>query len=58
LGVQIAAGLEHLFDIDSGVQTQVILIAGVTAIATVSVVLGVDNRVLSEWNMRIAALFL
>jgi choline/glycine/proline betaine transport protein len=28
LGVQqIAAGLEHLFDIDSGVQTQVILIA-------------------------------
>jgi choline/glycine/proline betaine transport protein len=43
LGVQqIAAGLEHLFDIDSGVQTQVILI-GVTAIATVSVVLGVDK---------------
>jgi choline/glycine/proline betaine transport protein len=43
LGVQqIAAGLEHL-DIDSGVQTQVILIAGVTAIATVSVVLGVDK---------------
>jgi choline/glycine/proline betaine transport protein len=36
------AGLEHLFDIDSGVQTQV-LIAGVTAIATVSVVLGVDK---------------
>jgi choline/glycine/proline betaine transport protein len=31
------------FDIDSGVQTQVILIAGVTAIATVSVVLGVDK---------------
>jgi choline/glycine/proline betaine transport protein len=59
LGVQqIAAGLEHLFDIDSGVQTQVILIAGVTAIATVSVVLGVGVRVLSEWNMRIAALFL
>jgi choline/glycine/proline betaine transport protein len=44
LGVQqIAAGLEHLFDIDSGVQPQVILIAGVTAIATVSVVLGVDK---------------
>jgi choline/glycine/proline betaine transport protein len=56
LGVQqIAAGLEHLFDIDSGVQTQVILIAGVTAIATVSVVLGVDKGLdLSEWNMRIA----
>jgi choline/glycine/proline betaine transport protein len=42
LGVQqIAAGLEHLFDIDSGVQTK--LIVGVTAIATVSVVLGVDK---------------
>jgi choline/glycine/proline betaine transport protein len=42
LGVQQIAALEHL-DIDSGVQTQVILIAGVTAIATVSVVLGVDK---------------
>jgi choline/glycine/proline betaine transport protein len=61
LGVQqIAAGLEHLFDIDSGVQTQVLLIVGITAVATVSVVLGVDKgvRVLSEWNMRIAVLFL
>jgi choline/glycine/proline betaine transport protein len=61
LGVQqIAAGLNHLFGIDSGVQTQIFLIAGITAIATVSVVLGVDKgvRVLSEWNMRIAVLFL
>lgn len=61
MGVQqIAAGLEHLFGIDSGVQTQIILIAFVTLIATVSVVLGVDKgvRVLSEWNMRIALLFL
>jgi choline/glycine/proline betaine transport protein len=61
MGVQqIAAGLNHLFEIDSGVQTQILLIAGITAIATVSVVLGVDKgvRVLSEWNMRIAVLFL
>jgi choline/glycine/proline betaine transport protein len=61
MGVQqIAAGLEHLFDIDSGVNTQIILIAGITAVATVSVVLGVDKgvRVLSEWNMRVAVLFL
>jgi choline/glycine/proline betaine transport protein len=61
MGVQqIAAGLNHLFGIDSGVQTQILLIAGITAIATVSVVLGVDKgvRVLSEWNMRIAVLFL
>jgi choline/glycine/proline betaine transport protein len=61
MGVQqIAAGLKHLFDIDNGVQTQVILIAGITLIATISVVLGVDKgvRVLSEWNMRVAVLFL
>jgi choline/glycine/proline betaine transport protein len=43
LGVQqIAAGLEHLFDIDSGVQTK-LFNCWVTAIATVSVVLGVDK---------------
>ncbi|HSM63461.1 MAG TPA: BCCT family transporter, partial [Gillisia sp.] len=61
LGVQqIAAGLNHLFGIDSGVQTQIMLIGGITLIATISVVLGVDKgvRVLSEWNMRIAVLFL
>jgi len=61
MGVQqIAAGLNHLFDIDSGVQTQILLIIGITLIATVSVVLGVDKGVkfLSEWNMRVALLFL
>jgi choline/glycine/proline betaine transport protein len=61
LGVQqIAAGLNHLFGIDSGVLTQVLLIGGITLIATISVVLGVDKgvRVLSEWNMRVAVLFL
>jgi len=61
MGVQqIAAGLNHLFGIDSGTQTQILLIVGITLIATVSVVLGVDKGVkfLSEWNMRIAVLFL
>ena len=61
LGVQqIAAGLSHVFGIDSGIVTQVILIAVITAIATISVVLGVDKGVkfLSEWNMRIAVLLL
>ncbi|MCK0157661.1 BCCT family transporter [Cellulophaga sp. F20128] len=61
MGVQqIAAGLNHLFDVDSGVQTQIILIIGITLVATVSVVLGVDKgvRILSEWNMRVAVLFL
>ncbi len=61
MGVQqIGAGLNHLFQIDGGVQTQIILIIGITLVATISVVLGVDKgvRVLSEWNMRIAVLFL
>lgn len=61
LGVQqIAAGLEHVFGLDSGLTTQVSLIAGITFIATISVVLGVDKGVkfLSEWNMRVAVLLL
>ncbi len=61
LGVQqIAAGLAHVFGISSGLTTQILLIAGITGIATTSVVLGVDKGVkfLSEWNMRIAVLLL
>ena len=44
----------------SGIVTQVSLIAGITFIATLSVVLGVDKGVkfLSEWNMRIAVVLL
>lgn len=62
LGVkQVAAGLNHVFPaIDSDVSTQIMLIAGITAIATVSVVTGVDKgvRILSEWNIRIALVIL
>ncbi|MFD0976853.1 BCCT family transporter [Salinimicrobium gaetbulicola] len=61
LGVQqIAAGLEHVFGVSSGITTQILLIAGITGIATASVVLGVDKGVkfLSEWNMRVAILLL
>lgn len=61
LGVkQIAAGLHHVFSIDSGLTTQIILIIGITLVATTSVVLGVDKgvRFLSEWNMRIAVALL
>lgn len=61
LGVQqVAAGLEHVFGIDSGVETQVMLIVGITLVATISVVTGVDKGVkfLSEMNMRIAVLLL
>ncbi|WP_289022962.1 BCCT family transporter [uncultured Salegentibacter sp.] len=57
---QIASGLAYVFNIPSGITTQVILIAGITLVATVSVVLGVDKGVkfLSEWNMRVALILL
>lgn len=57
---QIASGLDHVFNVPSGITTQVLLIAGITLIATISVVLGVDKGVkfLSEWNMRVAVLLL
>mgnify|MGYP005839772237 FL=1 len=61
LGVQqVNAGLAHLFGIPVGTWVQVALIIGITLMATVSVVLGIDAgvRVLSEWNVRIAVAFL
>ncbi|GAA4441654.1 choline BCCT transporter BetT [Pontibacter saemangeumensis] len=62
LGVkQVAAGLHHVFPaIVNDVTTQIILIAIITGIATVSVVTGVDKgvRILSEWNIRIALIVL
>jgi choline/glycine/proline betaine transport protein len=42
MGVQQIAGLNHLWGIDSGVQTQ-IFNCGITAIATVSVCFRVDK---------------
>lgn len=61
LGVQqVNAGLGHLFDVPVNTWVQVVLILGITLMATVSVVLGIDAgvRVLSEWNVRIAVAFL
>ncbi|WP_037319781.1 BCCT family transporter [Salegentibacter sp. Hel_I_6] len=57
---QIASGLDHVFNVPSGITTQVLLIAGITLVATISVVLGVDKGVkfLSEWNMRVALVLL
>lgn len=57
---QIASGLDHVFNVPSGITTQVILIAGITLVATISVVLGVDKgvKILSEWNMRVALVLL
>ncbi len=61
LGVkQVNAGLSYLFGITDSPITQVVLIGIITLMATASVVLGIDKgvRVLSEWNVRIAAVFL
>lgn len=61
LGVtQVNAGLNYLFGIEISITVQVILIAGITALATGSVVMGLDNGVkrLSELNMVLAGVFL
>ncbi|MFP4397792.1 MAG: BCCT family transporter, partial [Desulfonatronovibrio sp.] len=57
LGVmQINSGLEYLFGVPNSIMIQIILIIIITAIATVSVVLGLDGgiRRLSELNMVLA----
>jgi choline/glycine/proline betaine transport protein len=56
----VSGGLSYVFGTPNNVWVQVALIAGITAIATISVVSGVDKGVkfLSEWNVRIAALLL
>lgn len=61
LGVsQMAAGLNHLFGIDPGIITQVILIAVISAVATLSAVSGVGKgiRIISEWNIWLSAVLL
>ncbi|WP_154857303.1 BCCT family transporter [Cyclobacterium xiamenense] len=61
LGVQqVSGGLFYLFGIPNTVTVQVLLIAGITLIATISVVSGIDKGVkfLSQWNVRIAAILL
>jgi len=57
---QAASGLKFLFGIDSGIATQVAVIIGVTFVAVISVVRGLDGgvKVLSNINMGLAALLL
>lgn len=57
---QAGAGMEYVFGFENTTNLQVIIIAGVTAIAVCSVVLGIDKgvKVLSEFNIRLAGLFL
>jgi len=57
---QAASGLNYLFGIDAGVTTQMIVIAGVTAVALISVLRGLDGgvKLLSNVNMGLAVLLL
>jgi len=57
LGAQQAAGgLQHLFDIPNEINTQIAIIFGVTSIAVISVMRGIDGgvKVLSNINMLLA----
>jgi choline/glycine/proline betaine transport protein len=61
LGVlQINSGLNYLFEIPINIFTQIILIAIITAMATISVVLGLDGGIkrLSEINLYLAVTLL
>ncbi|KMK67544.1 BCCT family transporter [Puniceibacterium sp. IMCC21224] len=57
---QANAGLNLLFGVPIGATTEVLLISGITAIATISVLRGLDGgvKILSEINMGLAALLL
>lgn len=52
----MAAGLNVLFGIDPGTMTQIILIALISVVATLSAVSGVGNgiRIISEWNIYLS----
>lgn len=58
--LQVNAGLNHLFGLPINETTQVILIVLITALATLSVVSGLDKgiRILSEINLGLALLLL
>lgn len=57
---QAASGLKFIFGIDNGIATQIAIIIGVTFVAVISVVRGLDGgvKLLSNINMGLAALLL
>src|SRR3970282_281679 len=54
--IQVNGGLNHLFGVAASPAVQIALIAGITALATVSVVLGLEKGIkrLSVVNMVVA----
>jgi len=57
---QAASGFNYLFDTGSGINVQMSIIVGVTAVALISVLRGLDGgvKILSNINMSLAALLL
>ncbi|MGQ0525693.1 MAG: BCCT family transporter [Betaproteobacteria bacterium] len=58
--IQVNAGLNYLFDVPTTIGVQIVLIAAITAIATLSVALGLDAgiRRISELNIVLAVVLL
>ncbi len=58
--IQVNAGLSYLFDIPTSTGIQIILIASITGVATLSVCLGLDSgiRRISELNIILAVMLL
>ena len=57
---QAAAGLDYLFGISAGINVQMAIITGVTAVALISVLRGLDGgvKMLSNLNMMLAGILL
>ncbi|MFC3022856.1 BCCT family transporter [Vibrio zhugei] len=57
---QAASGLHHVFGFKDGISLQIIVIVGVTLLATISVIRGIDGgvKVISNINMILAFLLL
>ncbi|MEK6213469.1 MAG: BCCT family transporter, partial [Vibrio fluvialis] len=57
---QAASGIHHVFGIDAGIGLQIVVIIGVTLLATFSVIRGIDGgvKVISNINMVVAFLLL
>ncbi|QXO18639.1 MULTISPECIES: BCCT family transporter [Vibrio] len=57
---QAASGIHHVFGVEAGIGLQIVVIIGVTLLATVSVMRGIDGgvKVISNINMVVAFLLL
>ncbi|MEX2475655.1 BCCT family transporter [Marinobacter sp.] len=57
---QAASGLDYLFGVSSGINVQMAIITGVTLVALISVLRGLDGgvKLLSNFNMALAAILL